>query len=557
VLQLAAVGARSALELVAFLRRSPVLTRNIDLRGLDLPPALPRVVTGRGAVVTGLTDVPLVLGAALAVTWGSGTVAVVGAVTSLVLAAAVVATIGTALLRLQRRNPRRLVPARVDEALEALAPEVVLYFSGRPSTLYQLQMWLEVAERLPRRVLVVLRDRDSLLALDPTTLPVLCIPLAPPLAALELPTAKVVLLTANAAENIHMLRRRGLTSVFVGHGDSDKPYSASPFVKVYDEVWVAGQAGRERFAEAEVHLAPEAVVEVGRPQLSLLPVRHRNDPTFTVLYAPTWEGWGDVEFHTSVPHVGEALVRALLARPGVRVLYRPHPLTGTRDDATRAAHRRITALLTAAGAVRTSTSPQAPTAGGVAAASGERRRRTEDYLEHSVRHSVPDLDRAAHVHAEVARERGYWDAVPPGTHHVVDDGWPALQSCFAEADLLVADVSSVVSDWLVTGKPYAVLNPSPDPAETFEEKYPSARGGRVVGPDLAGLGPLLDALVVGEDPDRTARAAERDRLVGEVPEASLTRFAAAVDRLCTRSDSSAARPAGQRAGLPVPTQKDA
>ncbi len=532
--QLAGAGARAGLELVSYLRRSPVLTRNIDLTPLHLPAPPPRVVTARGAVLTGMLDVPVVVGTGVAVNLGVPWAIPLGAVVSLLAAVATLAVIGLAVLRLRRRNPRRLVPGHVERTLADLRPEVLLYFAGRPSTLYQVQMWLEVAERLRRPTLVVLRDRESLLHLHPTSLPVVCVPSAAALASLDMPTARVVLMAANAAENIHMLRRRGLASVFIGHGDSDKAYSTNPFLRAYDQVWVAGPAGRARFADADVALPETSVVEVGRPQVALVRPRHRTDSTFTVLYAPTWEGWGDIAFHTSLPLVGPALVRALLARPGVRVVYRPHPLTGTRDGATRTAHERIVSLLTHAGAGRSAARAQAVDAP---------REFGTDALQHAVEHSRPTFDRAATDVARDAAELAYWGSRPPGTHHVVD-GWPGLQSCFGEADLLVTDISSVISDWLGTDRPYAVLNASDDSAWEFTARYPSARGGRVVGRDLAELHPLLDALAAGLDPDAATRRAERDRLLCPHPEASMTRFADAVDRLC------------QRGSLVIPTQKD-
>ena len=64
-----------------------------------------------------------------------------------------------------------------------------------------------------------------------------------------------------------MLRRPETTSVFVGHGDSDKPDSSNPYARVYDEIWVAGAVGRTRYVDAGLGIRAEAVVEVGRPQL--------------------------------------------------------------------------------------------------------------------------------------------------------------------------------------------------------------------------------------------------------------------------------------------------
>ena len=53
----------------------------------------------------------------------------------------------------------------------------------------------------------------------------------------------------------------------------------------------------------------------------------------TVLYAPTWEGWDGNPGNTSVILAGENIVRELLADPKVRLLYKPHPMTGSVDRA--------------------------------------------------------------------------------------------------------------------------------------------------------------------------------------------------------------------------------
>jgi hypothetical protein len=57
---------------------------------------------------------------------------------------------------------------------------------------------------------------------------------------------------------------------------------------------------------------------------------------FTVLYAPTWEGWLADECQTSVIAMGPKIIRALIAHePRLRIIYKPHPLTGTRDPGRR------------------------------------------------------------------------------------------------------------------------------------------------------------------------------------------------------------------------------
>ena len=57
----------------------------------------------------------------------------------------------------------------------------------------------------------------------------------------------------------------------------------------------AGPAGRDRYRLADVGVRDEQVREVGRPQLAEITRAADGSPAtpglFTVLYAPTWEGF--------------------------------------------------------------------------------------------------------------------------------------------------------------------------------------------------------------------------------------------------------------------------
>ncbi|CAM5259235.1 hypothetical protein SHIRM173S_10352 [Streptomyces hirsutus] len=114
---------------------------------------------------------------------------------------------------------------------------------------------------------------------------------------------------------------------------------------------MARPEARERYARAGVGVEDkDVVVEIGRPQLDAVRPWSgppADDARTTVLYAPTWEGW-DEPGNTSVVAAGENLVRALLADPGVRLLYKPHPLTGSVEPTAGAADRRIRELIRAA-----------------------------------------------------------------------------------------------------------------------------------------------------------------------------------------------------------------
>src|SRR6185437_9564332 len=144
-------------------------------------------------------------------------------------------------------------------------------------------------------VLVVVRQRVHLDQLDSRRLPAVWLPTPGDVEALAVPSIALAMYPTNITQNNHLIRVPGITDVFVGHGDSDKGGSFTPLSRIYDEVWVAGPAGRDRYRLADVGVRDEQVREVGRPQLAEITRAADGRPVtpglFTVLYAPTWEGF--------------------------------------------------------------------------------------------------------------------------------------------------------------------------------------------------------------------------------------------------------------------------
>jgi hypothetical protein len=354
--------------------------------------------------------------------------------------------------------------------------------------------------------------------------------------ALHLGSVRVGLFTANVGKNIHLLREPDLMSSFIGHGDSDKNASFNPVTKSFDEVWVAGPAGRDRYRRADVGVRQEQLVEVGRPQLDVVhpPGPRPEGWVPTILYAPTWEGWNAEQEYGSLTTVGPLLVQAVLDAPfPVRLIYRPHPFTGQRDRAVAAADRRITELLEAANRGRGLVVPEPhrqllsgwSTQGDAADRSRDARPGT-----------APS---AVAAEAAAEREDAEWFAgTPRGAHLVVRSTGASLFACFDEADLLVTDISSVLSDFLASGKPYAVCNPSGSSVEEFVRTFPSAGAAVVVGPRGEGLAEVV-ALATGTAPDVHAPARRRltAELLGPEPGRATERFADAVDALAVRAQA--------------------
>ena len=341
-------------------RRLPVVTRNVDLSELRIPDPPPRLLTVNHSWKMLFLDVPAVMGGLIADIADDFTWSLAGI--SLAIATGVAACAGIA--PYARRNRHLGDKARVlrvvNDRIREHAPQVVLYFSGARDAAYQANMWLETLARLDRPAMIIMRERWLVPLLGRTGLPVVCIDGTVDLMNFSVPSARVALYPANTGKNLHMIRNRGVAHVFVGHGDSDKAASSNPFARVYNQVWVAGQAGRDRYLRAGVGVRDDDIVEVGRPQLADLAQAGEGTagPLRTVLYAPTWEGWdaGDLT-QTSLILMGPQIVRALLDdAPQLRVLYKPHPLTGTRDPRAAKAHEKIAAMIADANQARGSAS---------------------------------------------------------------------------------------------------------------------------------------------------------------------------------------------------------
>jgi len=399
-------------------------------------------------------------------------------------------------------------------------PTVILYVGDGPGALHEAAVWFPTLERVSCDVLVLMRSRPAFDRLPPTSLPVLCVPAASDLLALPVDEASVALFVSNIGNNIHLLRVPGLKSAFIGHGDSDKSASANPYSKVYDEIWVAGPAGAERYLRAGVGLRPEALVEVGRPQVELVrPSGGQPAGVPTVLYAPTWEGWTDEQNYCSVATHGLALVRAALScSPPVRLIYRPHPYTGRRDTAVARAHRQIVDMLTTAGGpgsraatVRLTTGTDGP----APPSSGSAHRDLED---------------------EVLRGEAALRAVPASAHIVVDPAAVPLVSCMNAAAGMVTDVSSVLTDFLSSDKPVAVCDPRGRDAEDFVTLFPTAAAADVLPPEPAAVQAFLE-VAGGHRPDarREARASVRSRVLGPPGVSPTLRFDSAITRLARRA----------------------
>ncbi|MBC9716279.1 hypothetical protein H9Y04_27455 [Streptomyces sp. TRM66268-LWL] len=554
---------QAASVLVRRSRTLPVLTRNIDTSGLRLSAAPPSLLLRNPGARLLLFGLPATAGLTAAAADAAPGLAAWGVSLSVGIAAV---GLGELLVRL----PRRKRPADTEAALEwfenwlaEYRPTVGMYFSGGSSSAYQANMWLEPLAALEGRPLIVLRERFMMQKIGATDIPIVCLPKVADLMRLEHSTLKVLIHPANSGKTSQILRIPTIKHAFVNHGESDKLSSCNPYAKAYDEVWVAGPAARERYALADVGIEDRDIVEIGRPQLDAIKP-YSGPPTgefTTVLYAPTWEGWDGNPGNTSVVLAGENIVRELLADPGVRLLYKPHPLTGSVDPRAGAADQRMREMIRAANQARR-IAPAAPSAelelrsAELAALSTNSFRSGADAMERMILQTAPEPGRSAAVaEAEARWHEAYWASLPAGEHQIITDARPTLYACFDITDVLVSDVSSVVSDYLSSGKPYAVANTSGLDEAAFRAAFPTVRAAAILPPDGTGVAALLESVRHPEkDELAPARAELKAHLLGPSDPPSVVRFNAAAQALCAEADAHRARMAARNADA-IPAQR--
>jgi len=335
-------------------------------------------------------------------------------------------------------------------ALETYAPEFLVY-TARGGGVYQLRMWLPYLERLGRPYAVVTRDRAALESLSSVTdAPILARDSWRELDDVVVPSLRAAFYVNSVAANADFVTYRQLTHVYLGHGESDKSLSSHPAHAMYDRIFVAGRAAIERYERNGVRIPAQKFVVVGRPQGEV--IERAKQPISTVT-EPTIlyaPTWAGYNQTSSYSSLqrGPEIVAALLRRRGP-VIFRPHPFSRERV-AERVWVERIKKLL--ANDVR---------------ATGRAHRWTEE----------GDFGESANA-----------------------------------ADAMVTDLSSVLTEFLHSDKPMAVI--AAGPVELFREEHPVTEAAYVIASDLSNLDAVLDEFV-GADPLAATRATVRRRLVGD------------------------------------------
>ena len=367
--------------------------------------------------------------------------------------AAVVAIGGRARVRASRRFAKQIGRAVAD-----YAPEFVVYTAWPEDGSYQVMMWLPYLKRAGRRFLVITRHALPAQVLAKLTdMPVVEARRISDLEALLQPSVEAAFYVNASSGNGYLVRFQHLTHVFLGHGDSEKPTSYNPTHAMFDFIFAAGPAATRRYAAHGVRIPAEKFKIVGRPQVEDITRAERSISEVSqpvVLYAPTWRGHVQETLLHSLP-VGDRIVTALLER-GATVIFRPHAFSRQFPEDV-AAIERIHRLLAA--------------------------------------------------DAKVSGRAHLWGAAAETDRTILE--------CMNSSDAMICDVSSVVSDFLFSGKPFAMVAVPSEPAR-FVEDYPVAKAAYVIRGDLGNLSRALDDML-GDDPLAAQRAATRVDYLGDFP----------------------------------------
>jgi hypothetical protein len=337
-------------------------------------------------------------------------------------------------------------------------PDIIVYFSAPNNSFYHLQQWVPIFNQSSLKFIYLVREKYAVSGLKKLTgSPIVFLKALADIGRIDFAPC-VVLYINNGQKNTGMTRTKHLRHIFLHHGESDKMASTNPIVKIYDKLFLAGEIAHQRYAKADIELKEGQYELIGRPMTDAIsvkgsPPKYKEFATerigirylsqmdkvggfsgsysLTILYAPTFEGYYEDDNSSSIA-MGLSMLRQLSEEiPDVRIIFKPHPLTGSVIPAYR------------------------------------------DYLA-----EIYDFIRSL--------EHGYII----GKKNVTE-----LTDLFNLSDILIADISSVPVDYLQSEKPCVITDPKSKGAQMLYEESPTIRGFYIIDKDLDGFQTLIRLLL--------------------------------------------------------------
>lgn len=344
---------------------------------------------------------------------------------------------------------------RTVRELRALKPVAMMPYGG--SAAFHIPMWEEYVEELGVPYFIeTLKEHTINKLAELSSAPIVC---PADMSEKEVndvipASVKIAFYVHNAAENKGFLNNPRISSVWVHHGDGDKLASYRAKSAEYDYLFVAGQGAIDRYANNGVKIPGEKFRIIGRPQTESIdvsdkPLREIENPR--VLYAPTWHGKKPIENYSSLEY-GPEIVQGLLNH-GATVIFRPHPASKSSKK-YRGLIAEIQAILT------------------------------------------DDENRTGRNHL--------WGSGAEESMSVADVA--------NTSDAMVSDVSGIVTDYMQSKKPYAMVTLQFN-EDDFKRDFPTSRASYVITSNKGSLTRAVDQMF-GDDPLRTARLEAREYYLG-------------------------------------------
>ena len=305
----------------------------------------------------------------------------------------------TYILKKKRKYIKDFSPKAVYENVKNYNPDFILYFSGSNKTTFQINSWLPVINKLKYKFIILIRERYHYDYFIDKTIPTIFLNTTRLVEEISMiDSIKAALYISNVGKNIHSIRSQYLKHIFIGHGDSDKSSSANNLMKLYDYMFVAGDAHIDRIKKQNLFVPHDYFFKIGRPQIELT-IDKKNKTSkknkLNILYAPTWEGYYEDSCYSSLKDIGKNILNFFNSST-YELIFKPHPLLGTVDSS---------------------------------------------YLKTTI-----NLSKASHFKSNI------------------------LYDYFANADILISDISAILSDFLYFNKPIIVYKPKF--VEDIHKEYP-------------------------------------------------------------------------------------
>ena len=211
----------------------------------------------------------------------------------------------------------------------------VVYY-GEKNARGHFDMWDPIFAKNPNSYISIVRYTKTWWRIKtyPNIYPISKIDQIEPLLA-RLPNLKAIFYPANNGVNLQAIRNTNIKHVFIGHGDSNKASSANKVFRLYDEVWVAGQAHIDRFRNIPGDYSAIKFNTVGQPWmedwLDALPDYMPQERT-SWGYFPTWRGYYKDTNYSSLDSVKDIIDAAFdcLGEESSGFL-KLHPWTSAKD----------------------------------------------------------------------------------------------------------------------------------------------------------------------------------------------------------------------------------